>query len=486
MTTSSGAMRPRRSGADRSELRARVWVLGVWLLCSVAGLAFVASHQRDVPHRHDFDLIEVQTGAEALGFQFLWQPVAGHRKPLPKLFHLGLLRATGGDLRVASFLSAFTLAGLSLAMLGGARRLRGYTRVSDAFFPLLLQSWGHHAAYLRGFHLHVIVSVALACVAWLAVMGRGWRLGAGRIALLGAVALTLPLLGAWGPFYALTPILILVGAAVVDLRENGPSERRRAGACLAVAALAAVGLGAYLYGLPQMLTFGEGGSFASALTGFVRFFGMSFGAAGQSSWLLPAALTLLVVTLSLVLLARSFARGPREAVVLALLGFFGSALLVAVAIALSRGPTSSMAGLAARYSTPAAAVLCAAYFTLELCTPPRAARVAQAAFFAGVLLLLPANLEAGLRAGRAQRAWSLAFERDALIGLGPGQLGVRHPKLHPGRTACYRAERLQLLMRSRAGIFRRVETLPPDDLEVACPDRGREAHQADPPGGSAP
>jgi hypothetical protein len=446
-------------------------VLGIWLLCTLAGLAFVAAFQRDVPHRHDFDLVEVQAGAAPLDWEFLWQPVRGHRKPLPRLFHLGLLRVTGGDLRFGSYLAALTIAGLSLAMVGAARSVRGYTRLADAFFPLLLQTWGHHPVYLRGFHLHVSVSVALVCICWLRVPRTGWKPGGGSVALLGSISLLLPLLGAWGPFYALTPLVVLVGAAVSGQRGRDARGRAQARACLVAAGLGAAGLVAYLYGLPQTAMVGEAVPWMPVVRTFLRFFAMSFGAASYASWTLPSAITMVAVVGSVVLLVRAWITRPeRRIAVLALLGFLGSSMLIAAAIALGRGPASNVAGLAARYGTAAAAVLCATFFAFELGAPTRVARVAQSALLASVLLLLPSNLEVGLRAGNVQRAWSMAFERDVERGVGPGQLALSHPALDPRRTPCYRAERLFLLMQARAGIFRSIEGTVPDDLRLACPE----------------
>ena len=135
--------------------------------------------------------------------EWLWAQNNEHRLPLQKAVYLALLKISGGDFRVGMFADTLMLAGLCLAMILTARRLRGgRTRPADAFFPLVLLHIGHMENLDLGVEIQFIISTVLIC-AWLLIIVRErWPLPPGPAAAAGLVLVLLPLSGANGVVFA--------------------------------------------------------------------------------------------------------------------------------------------------------------------------------------------------------------------------------------------------------------------------------------------
>src|SRR5207244_4384111 len=121
-----------------------------------------------------------------------------------------------------------------------AARLRGRPSAADAFFPLLLLHWGQAANLLWGWQLQFFASVALACVALLAIVRAGATIPQRRAAVtVGICALLLPLCGANGlgmvPALAVWPLAL---ALLPEVWTGGGGTRGNR-------ALLALGIGAF-------------------------------------------------------------------------------------------------------------------------------------------------------------------------------------------------------------------------------------------------
>src|SRR5258705_770886 len=158
--------------APRSRLEAAVtWV--VWAAMLAGTLAFVAHYASNLPSWDDWDMVPTLTRTQPVTWGWLWSQHNEHRVPLPRLIFLGLDWLTVIDMRVTMVFDLLVMAALAAAMILVATRLRGRPSAWDAFFPLVLLHVGQAANLLWGWQLQFFASVALACVALLAVMRAG-------------------------------------------------------------------------------------------------------------------------------------------------------------------------------------------------------------------------------------------------------------------------------------------------------------------------
>jgi hypothetical protein len=118
---------------------AAVVVWGVWAIMSaglVGYLAWIAGE--NCPLADDLELVPVYTGAQPVTASWLWEPYNEHRLPLPRLLLVLAGAATRHDYRSGLVCSAALLVAVAAAMILTARRVRGFTALPDAFFPLAL------------------------------------------------------------------------------------------------------------------------------------------------------------------------------------------------------------------------------------------------------------------------------------------------------------------------------------------------------------
>src|SRR5919106_877285 len=188
-----------------------VWAL--WSAMSVAALFFVARYASNVPSWDDWDMVPTLTGNQPVTWDWLWSQHNEHRVPIPRLIFLGLNGLFSVDMRVTMYFDVVLAAALSAAMILTAARLRGRASAADAFFPLVFLHWGQAPNLLWGWQLQFFASVALACVALLAIVRAGANLSVQKAGIItGICALLLPLCGANGlgmvPALAIWPLAL--------------------------------------------------------------------------------------------------------------------------------------------------------------------------------------------------------------------------------------------------------------------------------------
>jgi len=137
---------------------------------------------------------------------------------LGRLIYLGVVRTADYDFRAGAWIDAFVLCFAAAALIGFAHRLRGWTTYSDAFFPLVLLTWGQAENLIWSFQVQFVGASALAIAALILVASPG-RMTFGPAMALAACTLLLPLFGANG--LALVPALaICVVLAGWDVRST--------------------------------------------------------------------------------------------------------------------------------------------------------------------------------------------------------------------------------------------------------------------------
>ena len=71
-------------------------------------------------------------------------------------------KATGWNFRLMAQFSVAALALLAAALIVSARRVRGWTVLADAVFPLLLLNWGQHGNLAWDFQICFTLGVTLS------------------------------------------------------------------------------------------------------------------------------------------------------------------------------------------------------------------------------------------------------------------------------------------------------------------------------------
>jgi hypothetical protein len=383
------------------------FVLLVWLECLLATQVFIAWGASRTPVADDIALFYVK-GHGFPFWQYLWALHNEHRLPLPKLVQY-LLYDWTGDIRSGMFLQAHIYAATALACILAARRLRGGSRLWDAFFPLVWLQLGNSENLLMGFQLGI--AIPGACVVTLLLCGAlsPQRLWPSRALASGFALLALPLCGGGGLLQA--PALAAYAAWLGFGNRHQPEARERCGAriYMGFALATAVLVGLYLVGFEQPpeshYTPRENPPWKLALANLCAPFGPDY-----SSWrpLLMPAIALGATFLALFFLLRVLRRrDPRALGALAVLA--GGALLVA-GIAFGR-PINGRILVADRYiPLPAPFFVALALGGLALVKPPRR-EIALGTACALMLAALPNSTSYGIGEGRLRRRYERELEQ---------------------------------------------------------------------------
>ena len=446
-----------------------LFVWGVWGLLFASVLAFVLAYGRNVPHWDDWDMVPVVTGRQPLTLSWLCTPHNEHRIPLPKLLYLVLVRSCGYDLRAGMVFNVCCLASLAAGLILAARRQRGRTSAADAFFPLALLHLGQQQNLLWGFQVGFVLGTLLvgAILLFLTMGGESAR-SPGPMGIAGCLFL-LPLCGA--NTLAFVPGIGLWLGYLGVSRWQGTATRKQGLALLICAAAAAGMVGLSFVGIRPVTPIEEAGTLARLRTA-AQFLSTAPGPAFQEVWLseevwLSAAMG--VVALSVVtglLLLRFWRQRPTErpgALGLAL--FLAGFAVLALGVGWGRAALGERAGLANRYVTLAAPLLCGLYLAWGQCLPAYLGRVGQVILCVVMGLLLVPNTLHGLKRGHALHQQLLAVENDARRGMKPAEMALKYTTPTGDRPPILWAEWkrqqleecLEILRQDRLGPFRGVD-----------------------------
>jgi hypothetical protein len=409
-----------------------------------AAILLVARYASNVPSWDDWDMVPTLTRNQPITWNWLWSQHNEHRVPLPRLIFLGLNWLTLIDMRVTMYFDVLVMATLAAAMMVVAARLRGRPSVTDAFFPLVLLNWGQAANLLWGWQLQFFASVALACVALLAIVRAGATVPVRRAAVtVGICALLLPLCGANG--LGMVPALAAWPLALALLPEawTGGSQTRGSRLLVGLGGGALVVTLLYFIGWQPVPYHPKSQSIYHSLKTALQFVTIGLGPAIRDPWPLSGLATIAAVGVSALVLIRVWRDRPTErARAAGLLCFLAALASLALGLGLGRN------GFETRYVTLALPIWCALYFAWTL-YGDRAAGGMQVALALASLAALWGNTAFGLGYARELRGQLGAFEHDMAAGIPLHELLHRYgPWLHPHQDMPER----YLPMLRRAGV----------------------------------
>src|SRR5262245_13375668 len=155
----------------RSLLNACVFVWSIWMMGLLGCLLLVIKYGNSIPYGDEWHgTVPIITGERPLTLQNLWSLHNEHRIFLPRLISWGLLKLSAGDVRAGMLFNVSILALMAALFILAARRLRGWTTYSDAFFPLAMLQLGQWENLLWGFQVTFICPIALVYVFLLVIV----------------------------------------------------------------------------------------------------------------------------------------------------------------------------------------------------------------------------------------------------------------------------------------------------------------------------
>ena len=308
----NGPDRGYRAASDRCPA-ATLFVWGIWGLMLLGNFALVVRFTSPYPIAD-----EVYMMSESITPGWLWQQHAEHRVPLAKLIWMGVLQLTDYNFRAGSVVSVLSVSAVASALILAARRLRGRTCFSDAFFPLALLSFGQAQNFHWWWVFNHILPHLIACGLLLVIVFRGREPRLRDAALMAAVLVLLFLAGPSGLPYVLAFAAWLGYCAVLLWRSPSQPHGRRDGLIvlgLAASCVALVGL--YFVGFHVEASTAAGipvpeTGLKDALKTSLRFLCVGFGPV-VVPYVRPLGLTLLGLVLAdAAVLVRTWLGQPRE------------------------------------------------------------------------------------------------------------------------------------------------------------------------------
>jgi hypothetical protein len=210
---------------------------GVWAVMLAANLAVVYQYSpRQMPMSDE--LQELGGGAE-LTWRWLWEQHAEHRIPLSKLIWLGTLKISNYDFRVGNLAEVIAVGLVAMTLMLAVRRIRGSTRWTDAFFPLVLLNFGQtYPVFLWWWQVNHTLPPLLACLL-LVVAFRNPNPNARELVISGLLLVLLSVSGPGGLPYV-PPLALWLGWNAVRSPSVGDWRARVTALVLVAAAVAMV------------------------------------------------------------------------------------------------------------------------------------------------------------------------------------------------------------------------------------------------------
>ncbi len=400
----------------------------VWLAMFIGALWFVTVYgSRYVPWSDDWDgIVPYYSGERPITADWLWSAHNEHRLVLPRLALLGVLKMSGGDLRVVMYLNVILLAALALAMIRVAYLIRGRMSFADALFPLALLNLSQFENLLNAWQLQMIMSVSLSGVLFCLVVYRpvNWSPAVAGVA--GLCLVSLPVCGINGLVLALPLALWFVFVVLQGASQIGwtrPVLLIAATACLALIGLYFVGYERGFWAPRTSPTIQEG-----ARAG-LQTLGLAVGVEpALSLWpYLAGALFALVVVTAVALVHRFWIFPQDRARISGILVFLAASVMLAFGIGWSRVGLGPPFPTVSRYVTLIAPVLCIVYFAWGTIGGPMASMLQW-----GLFLLVLATAWVNIRESKTA-AWNeirrstIDFEKALEDRPSIPALAKRHP-----------------------------------------------------------
>ena len=431
---------PHPSASDR---RARIFVWTCWGLALASSAALVLLAGRNVPIQEDWHVIAAATGHQEGFWAWVWEPNNEHRVPIAKLLYVALFQLWP-DFRVGMVFNVAALAGIAAAFVVFLRRMRGHTRWTDAFFPLIFLHLGNWENFGWSWQLTFVIAAGVAtAILMLLAAGGPWTTRRASL-LVGCLVLT--------PFTGATALPFAAAVAAALLLES----RRVAGRPRTVLAtggvLTLVLSGLYFIGLPEVHWVPESPGLTADVLTSGKFLALGLGPAAAAWWLV----SILAVSVALASAAWLLWRARRQGT-LTLLAFLAAGVALAASLGSGRAGAVPFYGMPDRYVLVAIPVLCAIYIVWEQ-YGVRARRIGPAGLCCTMLLLLPLNTIYGAEWKDWYHERVDTFAADVEDGIPLAQL-IRYRPL--GQDAAEMGRGLVYMRQHDIGIFDRVRLIPP-------------------------
>jgi hypothetical protein len=400
------------------------FVFALWAAMSASLLLLVARYGANAPFYDGWLMVELLDGTQRVDAAWLWESRNDHRIPIPKLALYGLYELFGWNFLSGMFANAFLMSGTALALILVAARMRGHVVYADAFFPLILTTWGHYENLLWSWQLTQVIPVVIVLTLLTRVVRSGIHLSTGEAILCGLGVLALPLCGVPGLAYVPGFALWLGAAGRRSWLSGAYPDRRIAVALWGFAGAALLMIPLYFYGLETSV--GDRPTALRIASTMAAFLAQAFGVAAQTFrspfYFFVAAIFLLAAVLVLRALRDNNPeiRSRAWAMACFAIGFGGLALSVGVA---RPGEV-----FASRYFLQAVPAVCWAYFAFELFGASQLARRAPLGLTVIALAMSGLNYKVGHDYGRDRAQRFEFFEIDLLAGMPVQELLARHQR----------------------------------------------------------
>lgn len=423
--------------------------VGVVLLLTAAG-AMTAVNQRAprLPFWPDeWRYVPEVLGERPAGVGWLFAFHNEHRIPLPKLIWLEFSRASGFDGRWLGTLNVLLMAVSAALLCRGLKKLRGLTRWSDAFVPLLLLHAGHLETLAWPFQISFTLIILLQSLGIYAILSLRGRDPDASSPLLGFCLLLMPFCGASTfPF-----VLLLAPWLLVISRRDPKPGRRHLSMGLAAAALLLVPL-YFGYERPAYLPPSPG--IGATLSVAFQTFAGSLGFEGNRHWTLSGWIACIVAFAAAFMILRGRRRVPdlrRPAT--GMLLFFAALVGLALIVGHTRAGAGPFSGFLDRYVTLFCLAPFVAFASADLSGRPAPARWAQVALLLPMMALFSANQQHDREALALKRYAGERLRKDLWTAMPLRILARRHVGAWcPGELDTFE-HGLELLARSRASIY---------------------------------
>jgi hypothetical protein len=428
-----------------------VW--SVWAAATWAAMGCIERYGRNLPMWEDVLIVPVMTGHQPLSLEWAATQYNEHRMVIPKFILAALLRAVP-DFRAALYLNVALLSAGAASMLILARRLRGSTRAFDAVLPLSILNIGQAECFLIGFALNLVMTAWISCEL-LGVVGRSTRAPGWWTCLhAGSLLVVLPLCGGSG--IALVPPLVLWLGGLVACgwwSGQGPGSLGRAFGLVLLMLTSAV-VTWYMLGYVRPSHIPPPPSVAAAWATTLQAVSLILSPRLWGHWRAGGFAVMLLTAATIVRLCVVVWRSPSERTrAIGLCAVIGALLIVAASVGLSRSGVGREAGLAGRYITILAPLVCAVYLAWLVYGPAPARHAVHIGLFALVCAGISDHFRSARELGSARRSVYVKLERSMTRGVPSSRvLDLACPAIFGDRAMTYEA--FKMLKDAQVGSFR--------------------------------
>jgi hypothetical protein len=398
-----------------------VWF--IWAICTVAAATVIWRQGPLPPWSDDWNMIPVIAGDRPLDLAWLFAQHNEHRIVLPKLVFVGVSLMSRADYRWLILVNLALLSVTAALFILTARKVRGRTRATDAFLPLLMLHLGQ-GALSWGFQFQFVSATVLSSGLLMLLLWQDSCFTPLASGLAAAGLLLLPLCGGNGLLYV--PVLASsFGWHGFQQWKKNPDAAglrdRNAGLCLLCAALGSCLLvGLYFIGYQTTPHAWPNAGIWLTLQTAGRLMTSAFGTqtgryASATGWIIPG-----IVTGSFLwLLIQSIQVGGDRLLrrrVINLAVFFAAISVLFLAVGYGRGGRPWDADLAAHYANLALPALAAAYLSLVAVNSRFVAPAIQAGLLAAMSLLAWPYFKSSFHAASWRQADMKALFTDLQSG----------------------------------------------------------------------